>query len=126
MVIENLSKKKVKIEDKTTSGFQNRNLINQIEGSIGVLSNLMGKTDDKDLLYKVLLGAMQNNEDQSKRVEPTGVHFIDQGEVLVVGKNKVPQCRLGKCDSFGMYDIHRKPVSQRYSNSPFFVLAWTA
>ena len=41
-------------------------------------------------------------------MEPDGVHFIDSGEVLVVGKNNVPHTRMSKCDAFGLCEVLRK------------------
>lgn len=47
--------------------------------------------------------------DKQARVEAKGVHFIDSGEVLVVGKTKQPNTRLNKSDSFGICDLIKKP-----------------
>ena len=68
--------------------------------------------DSDDLLYQTLIKAM--NMDQEKQIndsQPDGVHFIDSGEALVVGKGYSPNCRLSKCDAFGMCEILRKTVS---------------
>ena len=39
------------------------------------------------------------------------MHFIEAGEVLVVGEQMIPNARLNKCDAFGLSEILRKTVS---------------
>jgi len=51
-------------------------------------------------------------EIKGMREEPKGVHFIEAGEVLVIGEQMVPNARLNKCDAFGMCEILRKTVSK--------------
>ena len=48
------------------------------------------------LLFDSILKAteMHKDSDDMERIESKGVHFIDSGEVLVVGKSNVPNTRL--------------------------------
>ena len=43
-----------------------------------------------------------------RREEPKGVHFIESGDVLVVGKCWIPNLRLSKNDTFGLCNVIRK------------------
>ena len=70
-------------------------------------------------LYANLIKAIDRCKDGHKhaRVEPTGLHFIDSGEVLVIGQSTAPNARLSKCDVFGMCEILRKVVSKINQNA---------
>ena len=63
-------------------------------------------------LYQNLVEAIgRNDKRRGQRREPTGVHFIESGEVLVIGKKMVPNMRLKKCAQFGLCDVIKKSVS---------------
>ena len=96
---------------KKSSGLNNILLINEVQSTVDQLTEIVEQVDNQseDLLYQVLVSAV-NRDDATKmrRCEPEGVHFIDSGEVLVVGKNYMPHTRLNKCDAFGMCEVLRK------------------
>ena len=73
----------------------------------------IGKDENcQELLYTSLVGAIErNNRRAGQRREPAGVHFIESGEVLVVGSNHAPHTRLNVNDAFGLCDLLRKTVS---------------
>ena len=82
-----------------------------MQKSVDQLTDIVEKVDNQseDLLYQVIVSAVNRNAaTKQRRCEPEGVHFIDSGEVLVVGKNYMPHTRLNKCDAFGMCEILRK------------------
>ena len=63
------------------------------------------------MLYTSLVDAIErNNQRSGVRREPLGVHFIESGEVLVIGNNYAPHTRLNVNDAFGMCDLLRKTV----------------
>ena len=95
-----------------SSGFNNQLLIQKVEQSIDFLKKIMPESDHNSL-YKQLAEAISTarGANKKKRVEPTGIHFIEAGEVLVVGQNYVPNVRLCKCDAFGLCEVLRKTVS---------------
>ena len=95
-----------------SSGLNNQVLVDKVQQKINSLNNMIkDSTEGTDkLLFKAIAAAIdQGAADQARRVEPKGVHFIDSGEVLVVGKSYMPNARLAKCDAFGMCNILRKP-----------------
>ena len=51
---------------------------------------------------------MRESNGKCSRVESEGIHFIDGGEVLVVGAKCTPNARLNKCDAFGLCEMLRK------------------
>ena len=63
-------------------------------------------------LYKELIGVIttiQNTEGEKQtRIEPDGIHFIEQGEVLVLGSDSVPLTIMSKCDDFGMCEVLKR------------------
>ena len=73
--------------------------------------------NNQELLYQTIVDALnRNNQRAGVRREPKGVHFIESGEVLVVGNNYTPNTRLNVSDAFGMCDLLRKPVSHFFQN----------
>ena len=61
------------------------------------------------MVYNAIIQTLSRSEHEAgMRVEPDGIHFIDGGEVLVVGNKCVPNARLNKCDAFGLCDMLRK------------------
>ena len=63
-----------------------------------------------DLLFKALVWALRQYEgNQGQREEPTGVHFIESGEALVINPNCEVNVSLSRCDAFGISDVIRRP-----------------
>ena len=70
-----------------------------------------------DLLFNVIMNLIRHTETEGKykkRIEPNGVHFIERGEVLVVGQNQKPETKMSKCEAFGLCEVLRQTVSVRF------------
>ena len=69
-----------------------------------------GQTNNE--LYKQLVGVISSIENDTgekpARLEPDGIHFIEQGEVLVLGSDAMPLTIMSKCDDFGMCEILKR------------------
>ena len=64
-----------------------------------------------NVLYKEMVSIIAETQKEGnapKRVEPDGIHFIEQGEVLVLGSDVMPLTRMSKCDDFGMCEILKR------------------
>ena len=65
----------------------------------------------------MLLDAVERSDmNKGKRMEPKGVHFVESGEVLVIGKNKIPNMRLNRCEAFGLCDVVKKPGPEYFGD----------
>ena len=65
---------------------------------------------NQDLIFKALVWAINQYEGyQGRREEPTGVHFIETGEALVINSKCEPNIRLSRCDAFGISDVIKRP-----------------
>ena len=101
------------------SGVNNAILIKQVQHVISGLRGQVSQIHDNsesidEWLYKLLVQGITNIEvDNGKRIEGTGVHWIESGQVLVTGKTHVPNTRLNKCDVFGICDIIKAAVSTK-------------
>lgn len=66
----------------------------------------------QEMIYQTLIQELKEKECAIKgkgaRIEAEGIHFIDGGEVLVVGERCTPNARLNKCDAFGLCELLRK------------------
>ena len=63
------------------------------------------------VLYKEIVNIISETQKEAKvprRVESNGIHFIEQGEALVLGSDVMPLTRLSKCDDFGMCEILKR------------------
>ena len=94
----------------TTSGLQNSLLVNQVNSIVdGLYEQVKSVENSSELLYKALVDAIERNATRAgARREATGVHFIESGEVLVIGQGYSPNTRLNVNDAFGMCEILRK------------------
>ena len=74
------------------------------------ISDKVGHSENnQEILYQAIVNAVESCSAMSgRREEPTGVHFIDQGEVLVVDKQYKPYLRMAKSDTFGMCNVVKK------------------
>ena len=64
-----------------------------------------------NVLYKEIVRIINETQKENKsltRLEPDGIHFIEQGEVLVLGSDVLPLTRMSKCDDFGMCEIIKR------------------
>ena len=61
------------------------------------------------MLYQAIVNAIESSANMpGRREEPAGLHFVDQGEVLVVDEQYTPYMRMTKSDAFGMCDVLKK------------------
>lgn len=75
---------------------------------------MKGREQGDDLLFKVIMGLIKNLEfegNHKRRIDPNGVHFIENGEVLIVGHNQKPEAKMRKCEAFGLCEVLRQTVS---------------
>ena len=99
-----------------TSGFQNLNFVKAVQHTVNDIMKCYDAAEQKDgntnnILYKEIvniISATQKEIAAPQRVEPDGIHFIEQGEALVLGSDVMPLTRLSKCDDFGMCEILRR------------------
>jgi hypothetical protein len=96
-----------------TSGFNNQILVNKVQETLDMIKNVLPE-ENLNAMYANLIKAIDQakGSDADIRAEPEGLHFIDSGEVLIIGKSTAPNARLSKCDSFGMCEVLRKTVSK--------------
>ena len=94
-----------------TSGINNQVLIGKVTSKLTGMQNMMDQvTGGMETLYELVIKTMSLSEKfKNKRVEPGGVHFVEVGEVLVIGQQMKPLMRLSKCDAFGLCSILRQP-----------------
>ena len=67
--------------------------------------------DTNNELYKEIVNIIsqtQKETNSTKRIEPEGIHFIEQGEALVLGADMMPLARMSKCDDFGMCEVLKR------------------
>ena len=99
-----------------TSGFQNLNFVKAVQHTVNDFMRCYDESEQKDgntnnILYKEIvniISEIQKESNTPKRAEPDGLHFIEQGEVLVLGSDVMPLTRMSKCDDFGMCEILKR------------------
>jgi len=101
-----------------SAGVYNFKLISELSHKIGTIAESVGLVEGAGNYQKLFESIVQaiklTKHDKQARVEAKGVHFIDSGEVVVVGKTLQPNTRLNKSDSFGICDLIKKPVSMGF------------